>query len=340
MAGLVACGCSGCTPSSRLPAVDQNPVELAERVAPYVDMTLPGGPDLAQAVRTTGVRLFNLAFVTVGRDCEPAWGGIVPIHDPDITDRIRRVRAAGGDVRVSFGGERHAELAERCGSVGDLVRAYGAVLDAYDGTRADFDVEGGALEDRAGVRRRNEAIRRLQAAMHLHGRRLRVSYTLPAHSLGLTDESRALLRDAHARGVVVEAVNVMTMNYGTGVTDMAARSKAVAESTKSFIQELWPGTSDERAWRMVAVTPMIGVNDTAPETFRPQDAEALVTFAHRKGLGGLSFWSMNRDRPCRGDVARTRASSSCSGVHQRPGDFMKIFAEYIRPAVAPVQPLQ
>jgi hypothetical protein len=308
-----------------------NVAGAAERVAPYVDMTLASPPDLAQVAASSGARLFNLAFITAGKTCEPTWGGVTRHDDAGIARRIRELRQAGGDVRVSFGGARPPELAERCHSVQALTAAYRKVIDAHHVVRADFDIEGPALKDGDTVRRRNQAISRLQAYARLRGTPLRVSYTLPADPLALTEEARVLLRDARDAGVRVEVVNVMAMNYGTRPSDMAAPSMAVAESTKTFIQDLWPGTSESQAWRMVAVTPMIGMNDITAETFRLEDAVRLVEFARRHGLGWLSYWSMNRDRRCPAGTADNRAQDSCSGVSQRPGDFLKIFAEYARP---------
>jgi hypothetical protein len=304
-------GCGGRVP-------DVGPA--GERVAPYVDLTLDPVPDLAAAV-SAGVRVFNLAFVTAGDGCEPAWSGVVPYDDTGIAGRIRDVRDAGGDVRVSFGGASPTELAQRCGDVSHLVTAYRRVIDEYDLTRVDFDVEGPALADAAGVHRRNAAVARLQA-----DRDLRVSYTLPAHDAGLTDGARALLRDARAAGVRVDAVDAMAMNYGTGPADLAARAMTVATATRAFVQELWPGTPAAEAWHRVAVTAMIGVNDVAGEVFRPGDAARLVAFAREHGLAWLSFWSMNRDRPC--EAPSPSAEGSCSGVPQRAGEFTKIFAGY------------
>jgi chitinase len=319
LAALVAGGCASLAgpPGGRTPP--------AERVAPYVDVTLGQVPDLAAAT-AGGVRLFNLAFVTAGAGCDPAWGGVLPHDDPGVGRLVRRVRAAGGDVRVSFGGALPVELALRCADVAGLEAAYRKVLDTWDVVRADFDVEGAALADRGSVHRRNLAVSRLQAAARRAGRPLRVSYTLPVDDAGLTPQARDLLRDARAAGVDVAAVNVMAMNYGTGPGDLVERAGTVAGSTQAFVRELWPQKSERDAWGTVAVTPMVGVNDVAGEVFGLRDAARLVELAHRRGLAWLSFWSMNRDRAC--DAAATRARDDCSGVAQQEGDFTRTFAGY------------
>lgn len=324
--GRVACGLAGaalvvgaCSSMNSASGEDEPP-----RVAPYVDVTLTQVPDLAR-LATSGTRMFNLAFITAGEDCQPTWGGVVPYDDREIATRIRELRAAGGDVRISFGGAQSTELAQKCGSTDDLAAAYAKVIASQNVIWVDYDVEGPALADTVSVRRRNLAIRQLQMAAHRRGSPLRVSYTLPADSAGLTADAQALLRHAHAVNVDVDAVNVMAMNYGTGTSQMGAQAIEVATSTQRFIRRLWSELPESEAWRKVAVTPMIGVNDTSAETFRAEDAVQLVDFARRHQLGWLSFWSLNRDQPCSPAAVNDRASAVCSGVAQRAGEFLTIF---------------
>jgi hypothetical protein len=227
---------------------------------------------------------------------------------------------------VSFGGALPTELALRCRDVADLETAYRTALDAFGVVRADFDVEGATLADRDAVRRRNAAVSRLQAAARRAGTPLEVSYTLPVDDTGLTAGARDLLRDAREAGVEVAAVNVMTMNYGTGPGDLVDRAVAVASSTQAFVRELWPERSEREAWGTVAVTPMIGVNDVTTEVFGLEDARRLVAFARQRGLAWLSFWSLNRDHPC--DGPQPAPSNYCSGVPQADGEFTTTFAAY------------
>ena len=87
------------------------------------------------------------------------------------------------------------------------------------------------------------------------------------------------------------------------------------------------GLSGAAAWSRIAVTPMIGVNDTSSEVFTTADARQLVDFARSVHLGWLAFWSGARDRACPGGP-QSWASPTCSGVAQQPGDFSKAFGAY------------
>ena len=87
------------------------------------------------------------------------------------------------------------------------------------------------------------------------------------------------------------------------------------------------GLSDSAAWKAVAVTPMIGVNDVASEIFTVSDATQLVEFAKSKGLGWLSMWSATRDKQCAGG-AKGSADATCSSILQDANAFSKAFAAY------------
>jgi chitinase len=137
--------------------------------------------DLADSVRRTGVKDYTLAFVSPGRGCAPMWGGRQELSANRVARQVGKLRAAGGEVRVSFGGQSGNELARACRSVDDLVAAYEKVVDAYDLTRVDFDVEGPALTDTRATERRAEALVRLQRERT----DLDVTFTLPVMPHGL-----------------------------------------------------------------------------------------------------------------------------------------------------------
>jgi hypothetical protein len=119
----------------------------------------------------------------------------------------------------------------------------------------------------------------------------------------------------------------MVMNYESAPVDMGTQAMHVAEAAERFVAQLWGVGSATAAWHSIGLTPMIGVNDVAPQRFLADDAAQLVQFARTRGLARLSFWSANRDRPCPPGAA-AGVSDSCSGVAQRLGEFTAIFARY------------
>ncbi|MFE1448686.1 glycoside hydrolase family 18 protein [Streptomyces olivaceoviridis] len=291
--------------------------------APYVDTSLYPAFDLLGAADATGVKNYNLAFLTDGGGCTPKWGGVTDLTSDAVAAQIGALRAKGGDVRVSFGGASGSELATTCSSADALAAAYGKAVDSYRLTKVDFDVEGGALPDTAANTRRAQAIAKLQA-QHPG---LDVSFTLPVMPEGLTQDGVNLLANAKSNGVRINTVNIMAMDYGASYSgDMGTYAEQAATATQAQVKSVL-GLSDSAAWKAVAVTPMIGVNDVSSEVFKADDATQLVDFARSKGLGWLSMWSATRDKQCAGGTKPT-ADATCSSVTQEPFTFSKAFGAY------------
>ncbi|MFF6999360.1 cellulose binding domain-containing protein [Streptomyces sp. NPDC008313] len=291
--------------------------------SPYVDTSLYPAFDLVGTAAATGVKEYNLAFITDGGGCTPKWGGVSDLGADAVAAQIGDLRAKGGDVRVSFGGASGSELATTCSSADALAAAYGKAVDAYKLTKVDFDIEGGALPNAAANTRRAQAIAKLQKEHP----KLDVSFTLPVMPEGLTQDGVNLLSNAKSNGVSVDTVNIMAMDYGGSYSgDMGTYAEQAATATQAQIKGVL-GLSDSAAWKAVAVTPMIGVNDVASEVFKVEDATQLVNFAKSKGLGWLSMWSATRDKQCAGG-AKPSADATCSSIVQGANAFSKAFGVY------------
>ncbi|MEU2518276.1 chitinase [Streptomyces pseudogriseolus] len=305
---LAAAGCSAGDTAADADAAGRAPVAYA----PYVNASTASATDAAGSPTT-----YNLAFViSSGDGCAPAWDGVQDVDDAQVTSRIAALARTGADMRVSFGGAHGDELAAACDTAEDLAEAYGAALDAAGATRADFDIEGDDLTDSPSVDRRSEAIALLQEERD----GLEVTFTLPVMPSGLDEESLALLKSANDHDVEVTTVNLMTMNYAESYDgDMGDYALEAARSAHAQLRDVF-GLSGAEAWRGMALTPMLGVNDVANETFTLEDAEQVRAFAEDHGVAWVSVWSAFRDRPCDGDAADDPLTD-CSGVEQEAGAF-------------------
>jgi hypothetical protein len=133
--------------------------------------------------------------------------------------------------------------------------------------------------------------------------------------------------DAKSNGVKISTVNIMEMDYGASYSgDMGTYAEQAATATQAQIKGVL-GLSDSAAWKAVAVTPMIGVNDVSSEVFKVDDATQLVNFARTKGIGGLSMWSATRDKQCAGGSKPT-ADATCSSISQEKFAFSKAFGAF------------
>ena len=117
----------------------------AHLFAPYIDMLQYPTPSLAGLATATGQKYFSMAFVVSGSGCQANWGGYYTMSQNFEVNDVAALRAQGGDVIVSFGGATGTELALACSTVSTLQAQYQAVIDKYNLTRVDFDVEGTAL---------------------------------------------------------------------------------------------------------------------------------------------------------------------------------------------------
>ncbi len=306
-------------PSSGAPAAG------AAGFAPYVDTSLYPPFSLTATARATGVKQFNLAFVVSGGgSCTPEWGGVTALGADPVAAQIGALRAMGGDVRISFGGQAGSELAVTCTSAAQLQAAYQSVISAYDVNKLDFDIEGAAVANTAANARRDQALAALEAA----NPGLQVSFTLPVLPSGLTADGDAVLAGAVKAGVRLSAVNVMAMDYGDGAApnpggQMGTFAIDAATATDAQVASAL-GISTDAAWSKVAVTPMIGVNDTSTEVFTVANAQQLAAFAGSKHLAWLSMWSAARDTQCPGG-AQGFASPTCSSIAQSADQFMDTF---------------
>ncbi|WP_435016765.1 cellulose binding domain-containing protein [Tundrisphaera sp. TA3] len=304
--------------------------------APYVDMGLHPTYDLAAASRATGVKFFTLAFITADPAGHPSWGGFASYgvdggeFDRGVRSQIGAVRALGGDVMVSFGGASGSELAQSITDVGRLTAAYQKVVDAYGLTRLDFDIEGAAVADRASIDRRSRAIAALQRNAAAAGRTLHVEFTLPVLPTGLTADGLNVVRSAINAGVQVGGVNGMAMDYGDSAAPnpsgrMGDYAIQVAHSLHDQLLGLYGNSrTDAQLWKMVGITPMIGLNDITTEVFDQQEAREVAEFARQKGIGRLSIWSLNRDRQSPSGRLNYVDLNSSSLV-QSPYEFSNIF---------------
>ncbi|WP_196223305.1 carbohydrate-binding protein [Roseibium sp. RKSG952] len=277
--------------------------------SPYVHVTTEGG-GLADLAQNTGggLEAITLAFALAGQNEALAWDGqdslaITGSASP-YADEISALQNNGVDVTISFGGAVGSYVADQFNDAQALADAYQTVIDSYNVNRLDFDIEGPALYDTATNDLRNDAIKLLQD----DNPDLMISYTLPVvpdgpwgDAGGLTAAGQVLLASAEERGVDLEYVNIMTMNYGPYYWNAHEGGNQGYNAAVSAAERVMLQMEDLGIESQVMLTPMIGVNDMYPtdgEQFLQQDAELLTQWAlqNQEDVYGLSMWSISRDQ--------------------------------------------
>jgi chitinase len=296
----------------------------SEYFAPYSDVTI--GASLQSVTQTTGQKYYTLAFIT-GNGCNAAWAGTILLSQtgtylPNLDSDISSIRAQGGDVIFSFGGEAGQELAQTCSTASALQAQYQAVVSKYSATHLDFDIEGGEQGDSTTYDRRDSALAALQAA----NPGLTISFTLPSATTGLLSDSLGLLNNAVSHGINFNIVNLMTMDYGSADSQMGQESINAANGLHSELASIFPSKTSSQLWAMVGITPMIGQNDSAGEIFSLSNASQVLTFAQSNKIGELAFWELPRDNgTCAGS---TTATDTCSGISQTAYQFTDLWKPF------------
>lgn len=302
--------------------------------AGYVDVTVsPAYAFQSRASGTTKNVVLSFIVADPANPCVPHWGTEYNLDEAGtslgLDANLAQFRKRGGHAAVSFGGSKNTELAVSCTDVPSLQDAYWTVMDRYEVSTLDFDIEGDGLADTAAAVRRAEAVEHVQTKRHAEGKTLNVWLTLPVSPHGLTDDGVAQVEAMLRAGVDLAGVNLMTMNYGDsrppGLSMLeASEDAAVAAHSQLGIiyQRAGQDLDSQSVWTKIGLTPMIGTNEIATDVFDLESASQFAKFAEAKKVGRMSMWSYNRDTEClAGGPEPASASHVCSGVPQEDGAF-------------------
>ncbi|GAA3128532.1 hypothetical protein GCM10010466_19080 [Planomonospora alba] len=249
--------------------------------AAFVDVVNDPRFNLPRAAQQNGVRWFTLGHLTAGQDgCTPRWGGRQDQGGNPVANRLGRLRTAGGDAGLSFGGSAGRELASACLVPGRLAAAYRQAVGAFDAAHIDFEIRDPA--DHEAVRRRAAAVATLQREKSGAGRPLAVSFTVPLTGEGLSSHDQLMLRTTREAGVRITAVNLLVPLRAAETA--RGRLRPVAAAVRAAQPQIARALGESPAWRRIALTPVLA----GPTDLSAADARKLAGFAARHRLAWLS----------------------------------------------------
>ncbi|WP_432931311.1 carbohydrate-binding protein [Microbispora sp. CA-135349] len=286
--------------------------------APYLYEGWGNPPNPATVMNATGVRQFTMAFMLSGGGCTPAWDGSRPLSgSPDAT-AISQIKAAGGNVQISFGGWQGNKLGPNCSSSSAFASAVQQVINAYNPAAVDFDIENTDEFE-------NEAVQdRILGGLKIvkqNNPNVKVVVTFGTSTTGPSWWGTRLINQSKALGVAIDNYTIMPFDFGGGA-NMYQNTVNASEGLKNALKAAW-GWSDAQAYAHMGISGMNGLSDQ-------QELTSVATWtqirdwAKSKGLGRLAFWSVNRDRGCPGGGV----VSNCSGIAQNDWDFTRITAGF------------
>jgi chitinase len=267
------------------------------------------------SVLPTGVPALSLAFAT-GECGSENWAGVG--GSALAAANVSLFTAANINYIVSTGG---AAGMFTCGTDAGMATFIGRYA-SKNLVGIDFDIEGGQTQAII-----NSLVQRVVTAQQQYPN-LRFSFTLASLAPAPAGASQAtswgssapdsfntygdwVMQAIQTYGLKNYTINLMTMDYGSAIPGNCVLSNGVCEMGQSAIQAAM-NLHDHWGvpYSQIEITPMIGGNDTAGETFTPSDVDTVSAFLKQNGLAGVHFWSFDRDADC----APGAASPTCNSI--------------------------
>jgi chitinase len=304
--------------SSSVSAAGTAPVALA---APYEYLGWGDPQPPANVLQSTGIHDLTMAFVLAHDGCNPEWDGTRPLLGGKDQAAIESVRNAGGDVDVSFGGWSGPKLGIACTTVTSLVGAYQTVINDYSLSAIDIDIEHTEITQAPVRERVIEALAQLQQ----NDPALEISVTFGTNVSGPDSDGGSMITQAAGLGFLPYAWTIMPFDFGGPIKNMAKASISAAKGLESDIASAY-GLSSSDAYSHIGISSMNGNTDDTGESVSVANFKRILEFAAAKHLARLTFWAVNRDRPCAGK--NSSAGNDCSGISQSPYAFTDLLAQF------------
>ncbi|HEX7325365.1 MAG TPA: hypothetical protein VF292_08445 [Rhodanobacteraceae bacterium] len=264
-----------------------------------------------------GLHAITLAFAT-GTCSNERWGKLT---GPQFAHaNIPALDAAGLGYIVSTGGGNGGTFT--CATP----RAFIGFIRRYLAPRLlgiDFDIESGqsAAQVHALVADAAVAAKRYP--------RLRFTFTLAtfagddgSHN-GLNPLGAMVVKTIQASPLRHYVINLMVMDYdkpGRHECVVAHGACAMGASALQAVRNLQHTYSIPAS--KIALTPMLGNNDTPEQYFTLADLDTVMHYARSRHLAGVHFWSLDRDTPCSSatlHAAPATAGNAPSTCNTEPG---------------------
>ena len=319
-----------------VPAAGATQQEWPEQVtAPYVDLMayvrdkdygVNGVPNLSKLSQESGIKAFNLGFI-LGRTTEDgtktwSWGGYKGMNPMEndgwqfkgVETVLKEFRKKGGQYTISFGGVKSGQkqVWQQTESIQEIASIYKEVIDLYDLSRIDLDVEGEYMDYQEN-RRNAKAVKQVQEDTGVE-----VTLTVPVMNTGLIKSGQQVVQAYLEEGVDLSLVNIMTMCYGPSVSDYGQGSIEAMDTTAKQLQGIYKQYTNttlsiEEAYQKLGTTSCIG-SKTGHPFFTVEQFQQVVHHANQKKLGMVSFWAMNKDARINTDEEKLTKSYEYSEV--------------------------
>ncbi|MFB9893412.1 carbohydrate-binding protein [Planobispora takensis] len=285
--------------------------------APYLYMGWGNPPSPATVMNATGIKSFTMAFILSSGGCTPAWDGNRPLTGGADAQAISQIKAAGGNVQISFGGWQGNKLGPNCSTPQAFAGAVQQVINAVGPAVVDFDIENTDEFENYTVQDR---ILNGLKIVKANNPNVKVVVTFGTTKTGPNSHGIRLINQAKALNVPIDNFTIMPFDFGG--SNMYTDTVNASEGLKNALKSAY-GYTDAQAYARMGISGMNGLSDQQ-ELTSPATWQQITNWAKSKGLTRLAYWAVNRDRPCPGGGV----TSNCSGIAQADWEFTKITAGF------------
>lgn len=300
------------------PPTTPPPGNVTRMSAPYLYLDWGNPPSATAVMQATGIRQFTMAFMLSGGGCTPAWDGNRPLTGGADQQTINAIRAAGGDIQISFGGWSGNKLGPNCATPQALAGAYQQVINAYNLRYIDIDIENSDEFE-------NEVVQdRILNALKIvkqNNPGITTIVTFGTSQTGPNYWGNRLITRAAALQANIDNFTIMPFDFGC-TSNMATCTQSAAEGLKNALKSAF-GWSDAQAYAHMGISGMNGLSDQQ-ELTTPAMWTQIRDYAKARGIARFATWSVNRDRGCPGGGVQ----AACSGIAQSDWEFTRIMAAF------------
>ncbi|MFD6142301.1 ricin-type beta-trefoil lectin domain protein [Promicromonospora sp. NPDC060271] len=265
-----------------------NPAKMP--AAPYLYLGWGNPPSATSVMSQTGVRAFTMAFILSSGGCNAAWDGSRPLTGGVDQQTINAIKAAGGQVQISFGGWSGNKLGPNCSTPAAYAGAVQQVINAHQPHVVDFDIENSDEFENYTVQDR---ILQGLIIVKQNNPNVKIAVTIGTGRSGPEGAGTRLINRAAQLGVPIDNYTIMPFNFGS--SNIAQDTINAAEGLKNQLKAA-NGWTDAQAYAHMGISGMNGSSDQGEITTAAAWTQ-IRDYARNNGLTRLAFWSVNRDQP-------------------------------------------
>ncbi|MGW2090900.1 ricin-type beta-trefoil lectin domain protein [Promicromonospora sukumoe] len=267
---------------------EPNPAKMPG--APYLYLGWGNPPSATSVMSQTGVRAFTMAFILSSGGCNPAWDGSRPLTGGVDQQTINAIKAAGGQVQISFGGWSGNKLGPNCSTPAAYAGAVQQVINAHQPNVVDFDIENSDEFENYTVQDR---ILQGLIIVKQNNPNVKIAVTIGTGRSGPEGAGTRLINRAAQLGVPIDNYTIMPFNFGS--SNIAQDTINASEGLKNQLKSA-NGWTDAQAYAHMGISGMNGSSDQGEITTTAAWTQ-IRDYARNNGLTRLAFWSVNRDQP-------------------------------------------